>query len=80
MSRIGEAPTEIPDEVEADIKDGVVTIKGPLGELCQQVPDGISATIDEGQVIFTRATQQKKHRALHGLVRALVTPVVLSEF
>ena len=76
MSRIGEAPIEIPDEVEADIKDGVVTIKGPLGELFQPIPDGVSATVDQGQVIFTRATQQKKHRALHGLVRALVANMV----
>jgi len=76
MSRIGEAPVEIPDVVEADIKDDVVTIKGPLGELCQQVPDGISATINEGQIIFTRVTEQKKHRALHGLARALVANMV----
>ena len=76
MSRIGEAPIKIPDEVEPDIKDGVVTIKGPLGELSQPIPDGISATIDEGQIIFTRATEQKKHRALHGLVRALVANMV----
>ncbi len=76
MSRIGEAPIEMPDEVEADIKDGVMTIKGPLGELSQPVPDGVSATIDEGQIIFTRATEQKKHRALHGLIRALVANMV----
>ena len=76
MSRIGEAPIEVPDEVEVDITDNVVTIKGPRGELCQQIPDGTNATIDEGQIIFTRATEQKKHRALHGLVRALVANMV----
>ncbi len=76
MSRIGEAPIEVPDEVEVDITDNVVTIKGPRGELCQQVPDGINATIDEGQIILTRDTEQKKHRALHGLARALVANMV----
>ncbi len=76
MSRIGEAPIEIPGEVEVDITDNVVTIKGPLGELCRQLPEGISATISGGQIIFTRATEQKKHRALHGLARALVANMV----
>jgi len=76
MSRIGEAPIEIPDEVEADITDNVVTIKGPRGELCQQMPDGIAAAIDEGQIIFTRRTEEKEHRARHGLARALVANMV----
>ncbi len=76
MSRIGEAPIEIPDEVEVDITDNVVTIKGPLGELCRQLPEGISAAISEDQIIFARVTEQKKHRALHGLARALVANMV----
>ncbi len=77
MSRVGEAPVEIPDKVEAGIKDNVVTIKGPLGELSQRIPDGISATIDDGQIIFTRDTNQKEHRAVHGLARALVANMVI---
>ncbi len=76
MSRIGEAPIEIPDGVEVNIKDNVVTVKGPLGELSHQVPDGISATVAEGQIIFKRATEQQEHRALHGLVRAVVANMV----
>ncbi len=76
MSRIGEAPITIPDDVEVDIKDNVVTIKGPRGELCRRLPEGISATVSEGRIIFTRAAEQKKYRALHGLARALVANMV----
>jgi len=76
MSRVGEAPIEIPDSVEVDISDRVVTVKGPHGELSQRIPNPISATIDNGQIAFTRATNQNEHRALHGLTRSLVANMV----
>ena len=76
MSRIGEAPIEIPDKVQVNIEDSVVTVKGPGGELSQEIPNGISAAIEEGQIVFTRATEHQNHRALHGLARALVANMV----
>jgi len=76
MSRIGEAPIDIPDKVQVTIEDSIVTVKGPGGELSQKMPAGISAAVEEGQIIFTRATEQQEHRALHGLARALVANMV----
>ncbi len=76
MSRIGEAPIEIPDKVQVNIEDNIITVEGPGGELSQKIPAGISAAIEEGQLVFTRATEQQNHRALHGLARALVANMV----
>ncbi|HNQ11984.1 MAG TPA: 50S ribosomal protein L6 [Bacteroidia bacterium] len=76
MSRIGNAPIEIPKGVEVNIAKNNVTVKGPKGNLSQKLGDGISATVDAGVLTFTRATEQKRHRALHGLYRALVANMV----
>jgi large subunit ribosomal protein L6 len=77
MSRIGKAPISIPEGVEVSLADNnVITVKGKLGELTQQINEDIKVTINEGEITFERPSDQKDHRALHGLSRALVNNMV----
>ena len=78
MSRIGKLPVSIPSgvEIKRNEKTGIVTVKGPLGELQQYVDEAISCNVEDGQLVLTRPTDQKRHRALHGLYRALLNNMV----
>ncbi len=77
MSRIGRAPVVIPADVTVSIDDAnVITVKGPKGELKQTINHEITAEIKDGEVIFTRPSDDKEHRSLHGLSRALVANMV----
>jgi large subunit ribosomal protein L6 len=77
MSRIGKKPIEIPQGVEIKMTDGVVTTKGKQGTLSYAIPSDISVDIREKEIVVTRATDQKRHRALHGLVRSLLNNMVI---
>lgn len=77
MSRIGKLPVAIPSGVNVDIKDGLVTVKGPRGQLSQQLDSSISATIEDGHINFARSTDDKEQRSLHGLYRSLVHNMVV---
>ena len=76
MSRIGKAPIELPKGVEVLINNGLVTVKGAKGILTQKVDTDITVTLEEGRVVVTRPTDQKRHRALHGLYRSLIANMV----
>ncbi len=76
MSRVGQAPIDIPDQVEVKLDAGTIKIKGPKGELSQQLPGDISAEVTDDQIVVTRPTNQRQHRSLHGLSRALVANMV----
>lgn len=76
MSRIGKKPVELPKGVEVKIQGSVFSAKGPLGQLEYDVPAGISVEVQESNIVVTRATEQKRHRALHGLVRSLISNMV----
>ncbi|MEN8136855.1 MAG: 50S ribosomal protein L6 [Bacteroidota bacterium] len=75
MSRIGKNPVVIPAGVTVDLKDGVVTVKGKLGELSQEIKD-IDAKIEDGRVVFNRSSDKTDVRAKHGLYRALVANMI----
>ena len=77
MSRIGKLPIHVPAGVTVTIKDNVVTVKGPKGELVQAVNPDIQVAIEDGVVHLTRPTDDKNHRALHGLYRALIHNMVV---
>jgi len=79
MSRIGKLPISLPTgvEINRNEKTGIVTVKGPLGELQQYVDEAISCNVENGQLILTRPTDQKRHKALHGLYRALLNNMVI---
>ncbi len=76
MSRIGKKPIDIPQTVKIDIKESMVKVKGPLGELSYSLPSGIKASVDNGKVIVERGSDLQKDRALHGLARSLVANMV----
>ncbi len=77
MSRVGKAPIAIPKGVDINISKGnLVTVKGPKGELRQQISPDLSIEIENGELTVTRPTDQKRHRSLHGLSRALLNNMV----
>lgn len=78
MSRIGKLPISVPDKVTIAVESGnVVKVKGPKGELSQKVDPDITVGIEDGVITLTRPTDQKRHRALHGLYRSLVNNMVI---
>ncbi|MBL7803112.1 MAG: 50S ribosomal protein L6 [Saprospiraceae bacterium] len=77
MSRIGKMPIAVPAKVEISVaSDNTVTVKGPKGTLSQKVDPDIKVSLEEGNVVVERPTDQKRHRALHGLYRALLNNMV----
>lgn len=77
MSRIGKAPVNIPEGVQVEISDkNIITVKGKLGELQQKMNLLITAKVEDNKVIVERKSEQKNHRALHGLTRALIQNMV----
>jgi len=76
MSRIGKAPITVPSEVNVTVDSGLVTVQGPHGVLNHKVNTGISVAVDEGLVVVSRESDQRDHRALHGLTRSLIANMV----
>ncbi len=78
MSRIGKKPIIVPPSVTLSIgKNNVVTAKGPKGELSQVVSSDMKLTLEDGQLTVERPTEQKRHKALHGLSRSLINNIVV---
>lgn len=77
MSRIGKMPITIPQGVDVTVeKNNLVKVKGPKGELYQQVDKDLEIVIEDGELQIKRPTEQKRHRAMHGLYRSLVSNMV----
>jgi len=76
MSRVGKQPITLPKGVELRIEPTRVTVKGPKGELSQDIDPDIKVQQEDGQVTVTRPSEQPRHRAMHGLYRALVANMV----
>jgi len=77
MSRIGKAPIEIPAGVTIQVKDNVVTVKGPKGELSQEINPDITVNVNSNHIELTRPSDDRQHRAMHGLYRALIHNMVV---
>src|SRR5680860_143351 len=75
MSRIGKSPISIPEGVTVSAKDGIVTVKGKLGELTQEIID-IEVKIEDGMITFERFSEKKDQKAKHGLYRALINNMI----
>ena len=78
MSRIGRRPIEIPDGVTVEIGAGVVSVKGPKGELSQSVSPSMRIEQSNGTLTVERPSDRGEHRALHGLTRSLVANMEMS--
>lgn len=76
MSRIGKAPIPVPSGVEITIDGTHVAVKGPKGTLSLDIHPDISIVRGEGELLVTRPTDERRHRALHGLTRTLVANMV----
>ena len=78
MSRIGRLPIEIPKGVTCTFseQDHLVTVKGPKGELKQKIDTDFKIVLNEGNVVVERPTEQKRHKAMHGLYRSLINNMV----
>jgi len=78
MSRIGNLPIEIPEKVTVNISDdNIVAVEGPLGKLSREVNPDIKVAIEDNSIVFKRPTDQKQHKAMHGLYRSLVNNMVI---
>ena len=76
MSKIGKQPVIIPSGVKVDIKDGQITVIGPKGNLSRPIHKDINAALENDTIVVTRPSDNKKHRSLHGLTRALIQNMV----
>ena len=75
MSRIGRSPITVPDGVTVNVADGIVTVKGKLGELTQEY-SGIDIKIEDGTITLERDSDKKDVRAKHGLYRSLIANMI----
>lgn len=78
MSRIGRLPIVVPNGVSIEVgKNNLITVKGPKGELKEQIHKDIKLQQEDEQLLVTRPTDNKMHRSLHGLSRALLNNMVI---
>jgi large subunit ribosomal protein L6 len=78
MSRIGKLPISLPANVEVEVNnENAVTVKGPKGTLITPVDRDITVERVDGQLVVTRPTEQKRHKAMHGLYRSLINNMVV---
>ena len=77
MSRIGKLPIVIPAGVTVTVNGTEVKVKGPKGELFQVVNPDIKVEVADGHVVVTRPSDDKEHRALHGLYRSLINNMII---
>jgi len=77
VSRIGRLPVVIPKGVEVEIKGASVHVKGPIGELQQTFPASMEISLNEGAIEVKRPSDERTHRSLHGMTRALINNMVV---
>ena len=77
MSRIGKMPISIPQGVKVSVAQGnQVTVEGPRGTLTRDLSDEMQITVEPEEIVVSRPTDQRRHRSLHGLTRALLANMV----
>ncbi|HEY9450156.1 MAG TPA: 50S ribosomal protein L6 [Gemmatimonadaceae bacterium] len=76
MSRIGKKPVELPKNVTATLEGRKITVKGPKGELQRTLHPAMQVAVEDGAVVVQRPSDEKEHKALHGLTRTLVANMV----
>ncbi|MCC6346796.1 MAG: 50S ribosomal protein L6 [Nitrospirales bacterium] len=76
MSRIGKKPIELSQGVNVEVRDAVIRVKGPKGELSYSFPEEVKITVVDGKLLVERGSETQEGRALHGLARSLVANMV----
>ena len=78
MARIGSKPITFDDNVSVSVSDtNLLTVEGPKGTLTEQIDPEMDVTVEDGSIIINRPTDQKRHRAAHGMSRSLVANMVI---
>lgn len=77
MSRIGNKPIVIPNGASVELVENTIVVKGPKGQLSFEVPSCVTVEIKENNVTFTRESDVKEHRSLHGTTRAIINNMVI---
>ncbi len=77
MSRIGKKPIPIPPGVTVTVEGTLVKVKGPKGELARHINPEMEVAVEDGSVVVKRPSDQRHHRALHGLTRSLINNMVV---
>lgn len=77
MSRVGNAKITIPEGVDVNLNNNIITVKGSKGELTQEIDSCVTVTIKDSEVSFSRESNAPQHRSKHGLYRALVNNMVI---
>ena len=77
MSRVGNDPIAIPDGVEFSVNGNHVTVKGPKGTLERDVHPAVTVTVSDGVATVSRSSEDREHKSLHGLTRALLNNMVV---
>ena len=75
MSRIGKKPIPVPKGVQINLRDGLVEVKGPKGQLSQSLPPGVTMALEDGQIVAS-VGEAREQRKFHGLGRTLVANAV----
>lgn len=76
MSRIGKQPITIPQGVTVTVNKSTITVKGKMGELVQSIDPDITAKVQDNTVVLERPTEQKRHKAMHGMYRSIVSNMI----
>ena len=76
MSRIGKLPVQIPEKVEVKVDNGLVTVKGPKGELQLQTKPEVTVAVQNNEVLVTRKNDEKLSKSYHGLYRQLIQNMI----
>lgn len=76
MSRVGKQPITIPNNVEVNVKDSTITIKGSRGELTHQIRPEVDVKVEDGQIIFNKKIESKKSSAHWGTTRAIIANMI----
>ena len=77
MSRIGNAPIAVPKGVTVTTKAKTISVKGPLGDLSFDVPEGVEFEATPSEIKFTRKSNSRTHRSMHGMARARTANMVV---
>jgi large subunit ribosomal protein L6 len=76
VSRIGKAPIAIPAQAKVEVLENVVSVAGPKGKLDLQIHPGMGVRLEDDKIWVSRPSDEKAHKALHGLVRSLLANMV----
>lgn len=77
MSRVGKMPIYLPTGVKITLEQGNITVEGPKGKLTKTIPSIVNVALEDSEILVTRPSNSRQHKALHGLTRAIINNMVI---